>query len=107
MSFVSRSFSILKSEQVQNKGQNQENSSDDLGELDQLSFFACGLRLGQEALRRTSNGAGHTVLAGLQHNDGNQSNSAQNLNNSEDDVQNSHNSSKRQLTTVIPANGKP
>ena len=80
---------------------------DDLGELNQLSFLAGALGLGHEALGRTSDGAGHTALTGLQHNDGNQTNSAQNLNNSENDVQNSHNSSKRQLTTVIPANGKP
>ena len=77
---------MLELEQVQSKGQNQKHSCNDLGEESHASFLACTLVLGHEALTGAGDCARQTVLAGLKHNDGNQSNGAEHLDNGENDV---------------------
>ena len=82
-----------KSEQVEYESQNQKHDSNDFGQLGQLSFLASILVLGHETFAGTSNGAGQAALTGLQHDEGNQTQSTENLNDGENNVYNLHNSS--------------
>jgi len=101
-------LSIIISEQVQNKGQHNKSESNPLGELCQNRVKRGVFILGEEALGSAGNCTGQTgTFARLKSNNGDQSNSKNDLNDSENSVQNFHNSSITFKTAVVAANGRP
>ena len=78
---------------VQDQGQDDESSTDPLGSLSQLSIEALSIATGQESLSNlAANAVGQTgILAGLEQNSQNNSQTAEKLKNGDEDNSELHN----------------
>jgi len=91
-SFFERSFDILVSlQKVENEGQENEGKSNPLGPLGELCVHGLGLSLEGIAVAAAADGAADAgALAGLEHDDGDESYTCDELNDGENNFDDIH-----------------
>ena len=82
---------MFRSDDAQGQGDDDPEDGNPLGHLGQLGIQAFGLVLGQEGISAAGDGAGQTgTLAGLEHNHSDDGQTAQDLDDGENQIQRVH-----------------
>ena len=86
-----RDISRISAQEAHDQSQNHESNGNPLGSLGQLGVHALGLVLGQESVGTAADGTGQAgTLAGLQDDNGNQSQRNDKVNDRNNNLSNGH-----------------